>query len=136
MDMTVMERRAIEGGAARTYVDCVRRDAAFHAFVAAYALVGFTVGIAAGVPHKFAPFTYAGMVVMGLMQPLALLVSGIGIWSLRSPSPLRAFRTYLAKVLSGPHTVAGLLLFASLLIFMSVFTSLKTMLPDVNHLFR
>jgi hypothetical protein len=132
MDMSVMERRAIEGGAARTYVGCVRRDAAFHAFVAAYALVGFTVGIAAGVPHKFAPFTYAGMVVMGLPQPLALLVVCIGTWSLRSPAPLQAFRATFAKVLMGPHTVAGLLLFANLLIFMGVFTSVKTMLPDVN----
>lgn len=133
--MPITERRVIEGGAARSYVDCVRNDAAFHAFVAAYALVGFTVGIAAGVPHKFVPFTYASMVAMGLTRPLALLVACAGIWSLRSPSPLRAFRANLAKMLLGPHSVAGFVLFASLLVFMGVFTSLKTMLPDVNPFF-
>jgi hypothetical protein len=135
MDMPITARSAIEGDAAHTYVDCVRRDAAFHAFIAAYALVGFAVGIAAGVPHKFAPLMYAGMVVMGLPQQLGLVLAGIGIWSLRSPAPLKAFRANLAKLLIGPQAVAGLLLFANLLIFMGVFTSLKTMLPDVNPFF-
>lgn len=135
MNMPITARSAIQGDAAHTYVDCVRRDAAFHAFIAAYALVGFAVGIAAGVPHKFAPLTYAGMVVMGLPQPLALLVVAIGTWSLRSPAPLQAFRAILAKLLMGPQAVAGLLLFANLLIFMGVFTSLKTMLPDIKPFF-
>jgi hypothetical protein len=98
-------------------------------------LVGFTVGLAAGVPHKFAPFTYASMVVTGLASPIALVLAGVGLWSLRSRSPLQAFRANLAKMLMGPHTLAGLLLFAGLLIFMGVFTSLKTMLPDVTPFF-
>jgi hypothetical protein len=110
----------------------VRRDAVFHGFIAAYALVGLVVGSAAGVPHKFAPFTYGSMVVMGLPHPLALVLACIGIWSLRSPTPLQEFRAYLAKSLMGPHTIAGLLLFANLTIFMGVFTSMKSMLPDVN----
>jgi hypothetical protein len=135
MDMPVTARSAIQGSAARTYGDYVRRDAAFHAFIAAYAFVGFAVGIAAGVPHKFAPLTYAGMVAVGLPDKFALLLAGIGIWSLRSPAPLQAFRVNLRKVWLGPQTVAGLLLFANLLIFMGVFTSLKTMLTDVNPFF-
>jgi hypothetical protein len=136
MDMPIAAQSSpVEGSGSRAYLDHVRRDAVFHGFIAAYALVGLVVGFAAGVPHKFAPFTYASMVVMGLPQPLALLLAGIGLWSLRSRAPLQAFRAVLAKVLMGPHTVAGLLLFASLLIFMGVFTSLKTMLPDVNPFF-
>ena len=130
-----MERCATDDGAAHSYVDYLRRDAAFHAFIAVYLVVGFTVGLAAGVPHKFAPFTYASMVVMGLSSPIALVLTVIGLWSLRSPAPLKAFRATLAKMLMGPHTVAGLLLFASLLIFMGVFTSVKTMLPDINPFF-
>ena len=135
MDGFITERCALPGGTARACADHVRRDAGFHAFVAAYAVVGFTLGIAAGVPHKFAPFTYASMVVAGLPQPLALVLAGIGLWSLRSPAPLQAFRVNLAKLLMGPHTLAGLLLFANLLFFMGVFTSVKTMLPDVNPFF-
>jgi PAP2 superfamily protein len=135
MNMPIAARSAIQGYATQPYVDHVRRDAAFHAFIAVYALVGFAVAIVVGVPHKFAPFTYAILVVMGLGKPLALLVVGFGLWSLRSSTPLQAFRSILAKVLMGPQTVAGLLLFASLLIFIGVFTSLKTMLPDLNPFF-
>lgn len=135
MDMPIIERSATQGDSAHPYIDCVRRDAAFHAFIAAYALVGFAVAIAAGVPHKFAPLMYAGMVVTGLPQPLALFLAGIGVWSLRSPAPLQAFCATLAKLLVGPQALAGTLLFANLLIFMSVFTSLKTMLPDINPFF-
>lgn len=132
MDIPLTERRPFKVGA---YVDCVRRDALFHAFVAAYVLVGFTVGIAAGVPHKFVPLTYATMVVTGLSSPIALVLAGIAVWSLRSPAPLRAFGANLEKVLMGAHTVAGLMLFGSLLIFMGVFTSLKTMLTDIVPFF-
>ena len=135
MDLPITARSAIQGCAAHTYVDYVRRDAAFHAFVTAYALVGFAVGIAAGVPHKFAPLTYASMVAVALPEKVALLLAGIGVWSLRSPAPLQAFRDNLRKVWFGPHTVAGLLLFANLLIFMGVFSSLKTMLTDINPFF-
>ena len=135
MDMPVTARSAIQSNASRTYIDHVRRDAAFHGFVAVYALAGLLLGIAAGVPHKFAPLTYAGMVVVSLPQPLALLLAGMGVWSLRSPAPLQALRASLRTVLMSPQTVAGLLLFASLLIFMGVFTSVKTMLTDVVPFF-
>jgi hypothetical protein len=135
MDVPIAARSSAQGGASRAYLDHVRRDAAFHAFIAAYAIAGLLIGLAAGVPHKFAPFTYASMVLMGLPQPLALVLAGIGVWSLRSRAPLQAFRAHLAKLLMGPHIVAGLLLFANMLIFMGVFTSVKTMLPDVNPFF-
>lgn len=135
MDTPITARSAIQGDASRTYMHHVRRDAAFHGFVAVYALAGLLIGIAAGVPHKFAPLTYAGMVAVSLPQPLALLLAGMGVWSLRSPRPLQALRANLGKVLMTPHSVAGLLLFASLLIFMGVFTSVKTMLTDVVPFF-
>ena len=135
MDMPVPARSSVQGGASSAYLDHVRRDAAFHGFVAAYAMVGLLIGFAAGVPHKFVPFTYAGMVVSGLAQPLALLVVIVGLWSLRSPSPLQAFRAALGRAVLGPQAAAGLILFASLLIFMGVFTSIKTMLTDITPFF-
>ena len=135
MHVPITARSSVQRGASRAYLDHVRRDAAFHGFIAAYAIVGLLIGFAAGVPHKFAPFTYASMVLMGLPQPLALVLAGMGVWSLRSRAPLQAFRANLAKLLMAPHTVAGLLLFANILIFMGVFTSVKTMLPDVNPFF-
>jgi hypothetical protein len=112
-----------------SYVDCVRRDLPFHAFVGAYALLTFMVGVAVGVPAKFAPFNYLGL-VSALPRVLLLLVAGAGLWSLGSRTPLRTFRDTLAACF-GPHTIAGLLLFANLSVFLGVFTSLKTMLPDM-----
>jgi hypothetical protein len=136
MDMPITARSAAaEGGVSRKYLDHLRRDAAFHCFIAVYAVAGLLISIAAGVPHKFAPLTYAGMVAVSLPEQLSLLLAGIGIWSLRSPAPLQAFRVNLRRVWIGPQAVAGLLLFASLLIFMGVFTSVKTMLTDITPFF-
>lgn len=116
------------------YGECLRRDAAFHAFVAGYAAVGLVLGLVAGVPHKFVPLSYVGAFAGVPYQILAIVVSGIGIWSLRSSSPIRAFGELLRKVIS-PHTVAGLFLFATLTVFMGVFTSIKSMLPDLVPFF-
>jgi hypothetical protein len=121
--------------AARPYIASLRRDAVFHAYVAAYALVGFAVAVMAGVHQKFAPLTYAGMVATSLPQPVALLVACMGIRSLAASAPLQYFRGSLTRMWMGPDALAGLLLFANLLIFMGVFTSLKTMLPDINPFF-
>lgn len=118
----------------RAYSECLRRDAAFHVFVAGYAAVGLVLGIGAGVPHKFVPLSYMGTFAAVPYQILALVVSVIGLWSLRSSSPVRAFGELLRKALS-PHTVAGLLLYATLIVFMGVFTSIKSMLPDLVPFF-
>lgn len=118
----------------RPYADCLQRDAAFHAFVAAYAAVGLALGIGAGVPHKFVPLSYVSAFAGVPYQVLAAVVAGIGIRSLRSSNPLRSFVGHLARTIR-PHTVSGLLLFASLAVFMGVFTSIKTMLPDVVPFF-
>jgi hypothetical protein len=109
----------------------LRRDAPIHGFVAAYALAALLLAEVADVPHKFAPFTYAGMLAAGLVGPFALIMAAVGLWSLRSPRPIQAMRENLRAMLSGPHTLAGLLLFASMLLFMGVFLSVKTMLTDI-----
>jgi hypothetical protein len=121
----------VSGERTRSYIDCIRRDAALHAFVAVYALIGFAIGIAAGVPHKFAPLAYGG-VLSGMALPIIL--AGTGLWSLRSRAPLTAWWNLLGKSFS-PETVAGLMLFASLSFFVGVFVSIKTMLPDVIPFF-
>ena len=133
MDMPITARGAIQGGGARSYVDHVQRDAAFHGFVAVYALVGFMVGIAAGVPHKYVPLSYIG-ILAGAVPALLFLLAGVGIWSLKSATPLE---TFLAKVriAFGPQTLAGLLLFASITVFGGVFTSMKSMLTDIVPFF-
>ena len=118
----------------RPYSDCLLRDAAFHAYVAAYAVVGLVLGIVAGVPHKFVPLSYVGAFAGVPFQILAIVVAGIGLWSLRCPSPIQAFGEQLMKTIS-PNLVAGLLLFASLTLFMGVFTSIKSMLPDMVPFF-
>jgi PAP2 superfamily protein len=133
MDMPITARSAIPSGAARTYVDYVRRDAAFHGFIAAYALIALLVAIAAGVPHKYVPLSYIGILV-GLPPVLLFLLAGAGLWSLKSPTPLAAFLACL-RIVFGPQTVAGLLLFASITVFGGVFTSMKSMLTDIVPFF-
>ena len=91
------------------YSECLRRDAAYHAFVAGYAVFGLVLGITAGVPHKFVPLSYVGAFAGVPYQLLAIVVAGIGIWSLRSPRPARTFGELLGKVIS-PQIVAGLVL--------------------------
>jgi hypothetical protein len=107
---------------------CIRRDARFHAFIAAYGLVGLLVAVWAGVPGKFAPLTYAAYSL-----PLALfaIVIGGGLWAVWSRAPF-ATLARTGALLARPETVAALLLFVGLSVHMGVFTSIKTMLTDVH----
>lgn len=117
-----------------TYGGCLRRDAPFHSFVAAYALAGLLLALLAGVPHKFVPLAYLGMgaSLWPLVAPLMLV--GVVWWSTRSSASLaQALRTSFAVF--SPRTVSGLLLFVSLSVFMGIFTSVKTMLPDMVPFF-
>lgn len=117
------------------YVDHLRADSAIHFGVAVYAAVGVVVSLVLDVPQKFMPFSYATMLARAL--PLVALVFVIvgGIQVLRSPSPLATIRRSLNGLSPAPHTVAGAALFASLCVFIGVFTSLKTMLPDMVPFF-
>lgn len=115
----------------RLHVQWIRRDAAFHFFVAAYALIGWLIGIAAGVPHKFTPLAYSS-VLAGMALPI--LLAATGLRSLRSRTPLKTWWTLIGKI-SSPQAAAGLLLFVSLSIFVGVFVSVKTMLPDLVPFF-
>jgi len=112
------------------YSECLRRDAAFHAFVGGYATFGLVLGLAVGVPHKFVPLSYVSAFAGIPYQILAIVIAAIGVRSLGSSGPLRAFGEHLRKTIS-PRIVAGMLLFASLTVFMGVFTSIKSMLPDI-----
>lgn len=106
----------------------LRRDAPIHGFIAAYALVALLLAVRAGVTHKFAPLMY----LAGIAGPSMFLAIGIGagIWSLGSPSPFAALREAI-RGLAKPSVLSGLLLFASVTLFVGVFTSVKTMLPDL-----
>jgi hypothetical protein len=109
------------------YLDCIRADAPFHSFVAAYAAVGWVVGLAAGVPHKYVPLAYTSYSVPLAM--FAMIIAG-GLWRAWSREPL-AGPGRVAALAAHPKTVAASLLFISLGIHMGVFTSVKTMLPDI-----
>jgi hypothetical protein len=115
-------------GSWRAHLECIRKDAPFHAFVAAYAGAGLVAGIAAGVPHKFAPLWY---VYYTLGVAVFTTVIAGGIWALRSPDPCASLGRAAAGAVH-PGTVAAALLFLSLCVHMGVFTSIKTMLPDIS----
>lgn len=109
----------------------LRRDAPIHGFVAIYALFGLAIANVAGVPYKFDPLT--NLDVLAWMAIPAAMV-GTGLWSLRSPTPLKTWWAMLRQV-TKPEPLSGLLLFASLAFFVGVFVSVKTMLPDMTPFF-
>jgi hypothetical protein len=122
-------------GASRNYIECLRRDAAFHCFIAAYAVAGLLAAFATGVPHKFIPGAYLGLGAhLGAQALLLAAVVAMAFWSLNPPAPLQAGLRKLGLVFS-PHTLAGLLLFLNMSVFMGVFSSLKTMLPEIVPFF-
>jgi len=108
-----------------------RRDAPFHLFVLGYAFVGMILALALGVPHKFQPLSYIELLAGSWMRVPALIVGGAAIWALKSPSPLVAWWGHLVRLLTSPRLLSALLLFASLSIFLGVFSSVKSMLPDL-----
>lgn len=110
---------------------CIQRDAPFHLFVLAYAFAGMMLGLALGVPHKFQPLSYIEVLAGSWLRVPALLLGGTAIWALKSPSPLKAWRAHLVHLFARPQMLAALLLFVSLSIFLGVFSSVKSMLPDL-----
>lgn len=112
----------------QAFIVCVRRDFAFHAFVGLYALAGLVTGIVAGVPAKFVPLTYAYYSIPAAV--LAILI-GVGVRVLCTREPFAALRR-AARTLARPEGLAAGLLYVSLSIHMGVFTSIKTMLPDIR----
>jgi hypothetical protein len=109
----------------------IRRDAGVHAFVLVYALAAFCVSQAAHVPGKFVPLTYAAYC---LPIFVAAVVIGAGVWALQSGEPFAALRR-AAIAARQPDHLAAFALIACLLFHMGVFTSVKTMLPDVVPFF-
>ena len=106
---------------------CIREDAAFHAFVAAYAAIVLVTAWRAGVPHKFVPLTY---VFFSLPLSVFAIVIALGVWSLWSREPFAALRR-AAGMARNPQVIAACVLFATLCVHMGVFTSMKALLPDV-----
>jgi hypothetical protein len=106
----------------------IRADAGMHAFVAAYALAAALIAWRVGVPQKFAPLLY-----VYYSFPLAAFAAiiGLGSWALWSREPFAALRRAAGMTLDA-ETVAALALFASLCVHMGVFTSIKTLLPDIE----
>jgi hypothetical protein len=100
------------------YIAQVRKDAAFHFIVMAYALLGLLISIAAGVPHKFAPISHLGLHLgLAFMVPVGVVL-------------MATLGASVGKAIS-PRVVAGLVLFMSLSVFMAVFAEIKSMLTDV-----
>jgi hypothetical protein len=106
----------------------VRADAAFHAYVALYAVIGLGIGLSAGVPGKFAPLTYA---YYSLPLAFFAIVIGGGIWALWSRQPFATIRR-ASSMSRQPQAIAASLLFVSLSVHMGIFTSIKTMLTDIT----
>lgn len=119
---------------ARPYFEHLRRDAAFHAFVAVYALVPPLIGMVVGAEHKAMPLSFFLDAARSLGLLLGLLIAGTGLWALRSSNPFKAWRVKLLQVCT-PSTISGGLLFVSLLTAIVVFSSIKQTLPAIVPFF-
>lgn len=128
LDAIAVSARAASALRPAAWLAALRRDAAMHAFVFVYLLAGFAFTHAAGVPGKFVPVAYA--LQYSLPTFVLSLVLVVGAWSLATRAPFAAMRE-VGRSLRTPDGVAALLLVASLLLHMGVFTSIKTSLTDL-----
>jgi hypothetical protein len=102
------------------YVSCIRRDAPFHFFVLVYIVIAYALAIALDRPGKFLPVSG----YMAVAGPVAMLA---GVSLCAGVVPRRA--------LVRPELVAGLLLFASLMLYVDAFAGVKSLLPDIVPFF-
>jgi len=108
----------------------LKADRWIYAFIAAYAVVVGLFAIALGDGARFQPFAYFIAWMRGLAGVAMAVVICLLLLSLRKPSPAQ----YLAGALRAyarPDRLAGVLLLMALAVFYGVFTSMKTMLPDI-----
>ncbi len=102
-----------------------RRHAGVYAFIAAYAAVGFALALATGHLHEFGPLTY--LEVLHVWMAVVLLPA---LWSLTTGRPFASLCA-AARRAREPAIVARLVLLLALAVHLGVFTSVKTLLPNV-----
>jgi hypothetical protein len=109
-------------------MDSLRKDLRIYWFIAAYAALGFGLAISVGRPDKFAPFVYAGHLVVYLLIGSAGWLAWRGV---RNAHLLRGDSRSWRRQIIPPTFIADVLLAVLLVIFMGVFTSIKSLLPNL-----
>jgi hypothetical protein len=116
----------------REHLRPLRDDTPFHAFMLGYAIAVWLIGTAIGAQRKMLPLSFFLGAAQLLPLIVLLVVAATGLRSLKSADPLKAWRGHLIGC--GP-VLPGALLFASMCIFMAVFSSMKQMLTDIVPFF-
>lgn len=109
----------------------IRRDAPFYGALGLYALATFVMAAWLGQTQKYAPLLYVGRWISGTASATSLGIVIVAVLSLKATSPVQEFKRRIVG-LASPSFLAGLLLFLSLALLHGVFTSAKTLLPDIT----
>lgn len=110
----------------------IRRDAPYYCALGLYALATLCLAVWLGQLQKYDPLLYLSRWAMGTISAGSFGLVIVATISLRAPAPLKDLRRRLAE-LATPSFVAGVLLFLSLALLHGVFTSTKTLLPDLTQ---
>lgn len=114
----------------QAYLDAIRRDSAFYLFIVAYGFLTYATSQMLGVSAKFQPHSIVYIYLKLASLVLVPLLIWLGISSLRAASPVAAFLAKLRTLVS-PQRIAGALVVVGIAVFMSIFASAKSLLPDV-----
>lgn len=127
-------RAAHDGfGPARAYLECLRRDGPFYWFILIYAVVGWLMAHLAGVPQKFTPLLYSGLVLSALGGVVALIPLVVAGALVCGVSP-QAIGSKVGRIFT-PRIVASLALFVAMATFGALFAIVKGMMIDVVPFF-
>lgn len=109
----------------------MRDDWGYYAFIAGYGVIVALICLSVGELDKFVPLVYLIRWIEGLLFCLSVGVGFLALRSLPKSSPIDAFKADLRRF-TGTDYRAGLALFVGLAVFHGIFTSMKSVLPDIT----
>lgn len=112
----------------------VHKDRHFYFVLAAYAVAAFVFALAVGSAHKFAPLIYFTSWSMGVLFVIGASVTYHAWKSFLTPTPMQTLKERIGAMIT-PEAGAGIVMLVSLSLLYGVFTSIKTVLPDVGGFF-
>jgi len=113
-----------------SYATAISRDAGIYGFIAAYLAACLATAVLLGTGHKFHPLMYSGKWLEFLAYGLLGAVTLAGLASLFAGEPLRSLKQRIARIFA-PEVCAGIVMILALSVFFGLFTSFKTMLPEL-----
>lgn len=112
----------------RLVLRALHHDRHVYGFISVYTILSLCLAKLVGHSHLFAPLLYAQGWLTSLRTFMAIFLAYAAALSIRSKSPVST----LVQSIANPTYWAGMATMLCLSIFIGVFTSAKTMLPEVR----